>query len=305
MSAPTSRTHARWIVAAGVVVALGILAAVVLVTQTYRGQQAWLTLTSSLRSAVDTEQAVLDQPNVVADSQGNWTNVVFLHHSTGMNLIREGAVREGMSAAGLSFWDHDYNDIGLRRPDGSYTGYSYSVPNDNTDPDGLAAIFGQEVHDRPLNTLSGLMQHEVILFKSCFPVNQITSDEQLAAYQDYYRAMGEVMDAHPDKLFIALSPPPLNPAETTPKEASRARTFANWLVSDEFAGRHQNVYVFDFFSYLAEEDPAAADANMLRQKYRDGSDSHPNQTANETIGPVLVDFVVQAIETYRSEVQVD
>jgi hypothetical protein len=38
---------------------------------------------------------------------------------------------------------------------------------------------------------------------------------------------------------------------------------------------------------------------MLRRAYRDGSDSHPNRTANETIGTLFVDFVIGAAERYR------
>ncbi len=37
---------------------------------------------------------------------------------------------------------------------------------------------------------------------------------------------------------------------------------------------------------------------MLRQGYRDGEDSHPNRKANETIAPIFVEFVIDAIEDY-------
>jgi hypothetical protein len=39
---------------------------------------------------------------------------------------------------------------------------------------------------------------------------------------------------------------------------------------------------------------------MLRQAYREGSDSHPNSLANETIGPELVEFVLDALDGYRA-----
>ena len=38
---------------------------------------------------------------------------------------------------------------------------------------------------------------------------------------------------------------------------------------------------------------------MLREEYRSGDDSHPNRLANQTLGPVFVDFVIGAIEEYR------
>lgn len=250
-------------------------------------------------------QAVLDSRSVSSYSRGDFSNVVFLHHSTGQNLIEQGGVREGLTEAGYSFWDHDYNWPGLRRPDGSTTGYSYSTPDDNTDPDGLAGIFAQRVYGLPLNAFSGLLQHEVIAFKSCFPVSQITSDEQLEQYKSYYLDMRDVMDQHLDRMFIVVTPPPLNPAETNAEAATRARVFADWLRSDEYLSGHPNVFTFDFFDYLAEGDLASSEYNMLRRDYREGVDSHPNQTANETIGPLFVDFIQDAVQRYQAQRSVD
>ena len=45
---------------------------------------------------------------------------------------------------------------------------------------------------------------------------------------------------------------------------------------------------------LAESDPAAPDANMLREAYRDGTDSHPTQTANEAVGSTFAEAVMAA-----------
>lgn len=242
-------------------------------------------------------QALLDRASV--ERQGDFTNVIFLHHSTGRNLIRQGGVRERLTAAGFQFWDHDYNYEGLIRPDGTRTGYSYGIPDDNTDPDGLAQLFSQRFCPWPVNAFSGLMQHEVIAFKSCFPVSRITSDEQLAQYKTYYHQIREVMDRHPNRIFIVVTPPPLNPATTDAETAARARAFANWLKSDEFMAGHPNVFTFDFFDLLAEGDPAAPDFNMLQVAYREGEDSHPNQLANQAIGPLFADFIVEAVQAYR------
>jgi hypothetical protein len=213
-------------------------------------------------------QAILHRGDVVRS--GDFTDVIFLHHSVGRNLINQGGVRERLTEAGFRFWDHDYNWEGLTRPDGTLAGYSYGIPDDNTDPDGLARLFAQPVYDWPLNGFSGLMQHEVVIFKSCFPTSNITSDEQLRQYQEWYLGMRQVMDQHPDHLFIAVTPPPLNPAETDPETAARARAFADWLTSDDFLAGHPNLSTFDLFDLLAEDDPAVPDFNMLRAEYREG-----------------------------------
>jgi hypothetical protein len=72
------------------------------------------------------------------------------------------------------------------------------------------------------------------------------------------------------------------------------------LKSDEYLKGHPNVSTFDLYGYLAEDGSAAANANMLRVGYRDGSDSHPNREANKTIAPLFVDFVIRAIQNYRA-----
>jgi len=41
--------------------------------------------------------------------------------------------------------------------------------------------------------------------------------------------------------------------------------------------------------------------NMLRADYREGKDSHPNELANQTIGPLFADFIVEATQTYRTK----
>jgi len=242
---------------------------------------------------------ILEHRGRMATTEGGLSDVVFLHHSTGRNLIEQGNVRELLSEAGYDFWDHDYNFVGLRGPGGDSRGYSYRIPDDNTDPDGLARVFAQRVYPWPGNALSGLLQHEVIVFKSCFPASQIESEAQLRQYKDWYLGMRDVMDRHPEKLFVVMSPPPLNPAATDPEAAARARAFAAWLTSDAYLAGHPNVAAFDFFDALAEGDPDAPDLNMLRADYRDGDDSHPNQTANELVGPQFVDTVISAAEGFR------
>lgn len=285
---------------AGLVVVLGFLVLVAVRLITGRSLGLWNFASSRIRFVSSLGRAVFDSRSVSGYRCGDFANVVFLHHSTGHNLIEQGGVRERFSEAGYDFWDHGYNSQGLRRPDGNSTGYSYNVPDDNTDPDGLARIFAQNVYKLPANAFSGLLQHEVIAFKSCFPVSNITSDEQLEEYKSYYLAMRDVMDGHPNMVFIVVTPPPLNPAATDSEAAARARAFADWLKSDEYLSDHPNVFTFDFFDYLAEDDPTSPDYNMLREAYREGSDSHPNQSANETIGPLFVDFIVGAAQSYRA-----
>ena len=221
--------------------------------------------------------------------------IIFLHHSCGQNLIEQGGVRETLTTMGYEFYDHGYNEEGLRLADGSYTGTNFDVPDDNTDPDGLATIFAQPLHDPPDNTFSHLMAYDVIAFKSCFPVSNIYSDEQLSEYKSYYLSIRDRMDQYPEKRFVVVTQPPQVPANSDPEEARRARALADWLNSDEFTAGHANVYVFDFFGHLAGED------DFLRPEYRlDEYVAHPNERANSDIGPLFVDFFHQAIGSFEA-----
>ncbi|MBU0743422.1 hypothetical protein KKG45_13715 [bacterium] len=227
------------------------------------------------------------------------TNLFMLHHSTGRNLIAEGDVRgwfaEYTAANGTAydFWDHDYNYIGLTAPDGSLLGTTYGIPGDNTDPDGLLALW---------TTANGardqiLANHQVIGFKSCYPASNIETDTELEERKQLYLQMRDVFDQYPDKVFVVMSQPPRHRLSTSAAEADRARDFADWLASDAYLAGHDNVVCIDLFNELAQADDGSATRNMLRYEYERSHydvDSHPNTLANETAGPWFVSHFVEA-----------
>jgi hypothetical protein len=222
--------------------------------------------------------------------------IFFLHHSTGRNIINQGEMRAALESfnlqhdTSLEFWDHDYNYIGLREDEGDYLGYDYAIPNDNTDPDGLHYLWTAANSARD----SLLDNHDVIAFKSCYPASAIETDQEFQQRQQWYREMRDVFDQHPDKIFVVVTQPPLHRLVTDLGEADRARAFANWLTSDEYLAGHDNVVGFDLFDLLAAPDDASNTRNMLRYEYErshSGGDSHPNELANQTVGPVFMEFL--------------
>lgn len=233
-------------------------------------------------------------------SQGNYNNVIFLHHSVGANLLGQTDLRGQLAEAGLNLWDHDYNYYGLNDLNGNPTGYNYWIPDDDTDPQGLAGLFSQKVYGLPVNGISGLMQHEVIVFKSCFTGNVLADDAQVEAMKGDYETVRRFIEGHPEKLFLLLTSPPLNSSEADPAMAARARQMADWLLSEDFRRGLPNLYVFDLYGRLAENDPASPDFNTLRADYRNGTDNHPNQKANQAVAPLLADFIVQSVRDYHS-----
>jgi hypothetical protein len=220
--------------------------------------------------------------------------IIFMHHSTGLGVIQDGELRERFTELGYEFWDHDYNDIGLTDSDGHSTGISWDVPGDNTDPDGWAAIFEQPYTAPPTNTLSHMLGFDIIIFKSCFPSSHIVDDGQLEQYRDYYLGIRDVIDQHPDKIFVAWTTPPLVPNETTPAAAANAQRWAEYLTSEEYLEGHPNLFVFDVHSIWADDE------GFLKAEYRqDEWDSHPNALANRTAAPLLVELVEEAVAGYE------
>ncbi len=288
-----------WLVIAGL--ALGFLvvgvAAYRLISGRPLGLRSWVN--TQIYFASSHLKVLADRKNVSALNQGEYTNLIFLHHSVGDNIIAQGGLRDLLSQSGIHMTDQDYIEYGLSGPDGVFRGYTLNIPEDNTDPDGLARIFRQPELPLPLNAFSGLMQYEVVMMKSCFPANYIYSAEQVAEYKAYYLAIRDRIDENPDRFFILLTIPPLNVAETNPVDAARARGVAEWMVSPEFTAGHPNMAVFDLYGFLAGDDPTKTDYNALKAEFSDGADSHPNALANRKVAPLLAEFIRQSIETYR------
>lgn len=279
------------------VIAAVVLAAVRLIGGKPLGIRHWVEVQFWHANALF--NALKHSGEVKSFSEGKYTNVVFLHHSVGENLITQTNLRQQLNDAGLDFWDHDYNYYGLNDLNGNPTGYNYWIPDDNTDPDGLAKLFSQKVYGLPLNGISGLMQHEVIVFKSCFTGNLLYDDAQVETVKGYYETVHAFIRQHPEKLFILLTTPPLNSAEADPAMAARDRRMAEWLLSDDFKRGLSNLHVFDLYGLLAENDPASPDYGTLRADYRDGSDNHPNQRANQDIAPLLGNYILETIQAYQ------
>jgi hypothetical protein len=233
----------------------------------------------------------------------NFTNLFFLHHSTGDALVTGGDMRGAVSqynsshGTGFAFWDHGYNGDGLRDAAGNSTGTNYAIPNDSTDPDGLHVLWTTNNGARQ----KILANHQVIAFKSCFPASAIADQPALDQRKSWYNDMRSFFDTRPDKLFVVMSQPPLHRLATNATEAKNARTFATWLCSPSYLQGHPNVVCFNLFDKLAAPDDGSAGANRLRYDYEEShssDDSHPNALANQTLGPQLAQFLISAALAY-------
>ena len=231
------------------------------------------------------------------------TNLFFLHHSVGNGLVVEGNMRETIAAYNSAhgtqygFWDHGYNSDGLRNAAGEETGANYEIPDDNTNPDGLYNLWTSSESQYIACRDRILANHQVIAFKSCYPASHIYDEDTLNTYKSYYLAMRSFFDSHPEKLFVVMSTPPLHRLDTNDTEGYYARVFADWLKGSAYVSGHTNTVCFDLFGYLAGSD------NFLSYNYEsshEGSDSHPNSLADQTVGPIFAGFLINSAAAYHS-----
>jgi len=257
--------------------------------------------------------------------------LVFIHHSVGSNWLNDG-LHDALLAK--SYID-ERNDItyGTRlEPDPGRPGSLGDVPGDLTDMhhwilwfndylQGIRTYQNVDGIDRYLRRL-GITEssgfNRIIMFKSCYPNSNVTSDgdepgdpfsasKTLANYMAVYRhpdgpgntytyngesysPLEDIFASNPDVLFIAVTAPPLHYAPsdaTNDANAHRARLFNNWLKQEwlpVYNTTHpglDNVAVFDFFDVLAYPDDHPDHPNRLRAEYGgESGDSHPNTAAN-------------------------
>lgn len=230
--------------------------------------------------------------------------VLFIHHSTGGNLLYEGNLRKLLyeKKPSIELWDHGYNlykipiisnllskrtfHTGLSDKDGRMTGKDFDITISNNSPKEYAEIFSRDQKDP---TLSSILSFDVIIFKNCYPTSKIRTDAQLEEDKKYYSQIRGDLKKYSKKHFIFMTQPPLRAELTTKVQAARARQLANWLKSNLFSST--NIVVFDLFDLLADYE--GTNQNMLKREYCRliPIDSHPNIAANKTIAPLFADFI--------------
>lgn len=234
-----------------------------------------------------------------ADPPDSPVKLIFIHHSCGENWLADDNGGLGIALRDNNYFVSDTNygwgpdSIGSTTDIGHWYNW-FLGPNRDSYLNALYDESGQNAWYSRLATDPG-GENRIIMFKSCFPNSQLGGDPNAAPNagpdnplrgQDAYsghmtvaNAKGIYLDlldyfaTQPDKLFIAVTAPPLVADATDPAHAANARAFNNWLVNHWLDGySHQNVGVFDFYDVLAGPDNMAA--------YPTG-DSHPNATGNQ------------------------
>ncbi|MEA3272885.1 MAG: hypothetical protein U9P90_04445 [Patescibacteria group bacterium] len=190
-------------------------------------------------------------------------SVFFVHHSTG-EIYWDNGMSESLETHGYSgvapWWD------GGTDPQDFYNEFTVNW--------GLLAPYG------------------IIIFKSCFPASDITSDSMLEDYKTWYRQLYSIYESHPDKLFVPMSTPPLLETNTSFNAAQRSLEFENWLM-EEYTNEYSrnNLAPFRLHSLLSDTD------GYLHSSYISSpGDNHPNNSS----GPIVGDAVWQHLDEILS-----
>lgn len=239
----------------------------------------------------------------------NAQKVVFLHHSTGGNLYNEG---------GVASWIQNYNlenSTDYLIKERSYPNTPYPWANYPYDYWNLWINGECDNNKSGIECLESICdKYDVVIWKHCFPGASInesseagdvaSSTKTLANYKEQYRALRTKMDEIAETKFIIWTLVPVHRLTGGSPNRERAQEFVEWVKSDwltEDGKQHPNIYIFDFFSLAAELNAEPQNGLQYCLKYdyeksHESSDSHPNQQANQTIGPIFAEFIVEVIE---------
>lgn len=206
-------------------------------------------------------------------------SMVWLHHSTGDSLLK-GGLLDALKKDGIAFYDINYEEAVV-------DGY---VVGDHTDIPDWPKTFNTPKYFDVVKSweLGGKKpHHDIVMFKSCYPNSDITSDAMLEEYEKHFNDLLPTFRANPDILFIGMSTPPLVAAKTTPEAGARARRWAQW-VTTEYARDEKNVKVFDLFDALAVA-PDKPNANTLVPQFASGkTDSHPSPEGAQAVTRLFI-----------------
>ena len=228
--------------------------------------------------------------------------LIFIHHSTGQNWLDDGNGGLGLALSQNNYFVSDTN-----------YGWGPNSIGDNTDipnwidwfrsddtPSYMAALYAEsEQHSSYTRTLADPGgENEIIMFKSCFPNSALSGNPNDPPSPDGWLTVGhakyvyneilQYFGAHPEKLFVVITAPPLSDATY----AANARAFNQWLVNDWLNDNNytlKNVAIFDFYNVLTGPDNHHRYYNGQIQHiftpgldtlYYPSLDDHPSQQGN-------------------------
>ncbi len=235
---------------------------------------------------------------------------IFLHHSTGNAVYTQGNVKKWITNFNAQN-NTTFSITEFSYPDTPWPWSNYPYDYWKLWIDGSC----DNTQDK-IQCLDKLCQdYELVIFKHCFPGahilrdtdngNVTSSKKTLNNYKLQYWALLRLLDQHPANKFLVWTLAPLHRNATDAGEAQRAAEFVDWVKNSwlkEDGKSHPNVFIFDFFSLAAElnKNPDSGMQYCLKYAYEgdhEGTDSHPNLVANQTIGPLFAAEITHVLGT--------
>jgi hypothetical protein len=219
--------------------------------------------------------AVLAQGGDNPNPPEKTVKLIFIHHSTGENWLRDDWGGLGRALGENNYFVSDTNygwgpdSIGDRTDIPNWPEW-FRSPQTPHYMEALLNESGQNSdYTRNLSDPGG--ENEIIMFKSCFPNSNLDGnpddppqeglDFTVGNAKYIYNDLLNYFRTRPDKLFVVITAPPVQ----DPTYADNARAFNLWLVQDwlrENNYPYNNVAVFDFYNVLTHPDN--------HHRYRDG-----------------------------------
>ena len=285
----------------------------------------------SMRGATDMDVKEIDLSSYSTEKPEKRLNLLFIHHSCGAALL----ANPGEKSGEYCLYSSHPNGGGLRSvlEENNYSVHEAtygSKVGEDTDINHWHAKFRDHMNtilrtDHQDRLYSDNSVNNIVVFKSCYPNNDIKADgtppgdpdspeRTMASCKAAYNSLFELFRQQPDTLFVAVTPPPLakpvlykkekmleflktlvGRPDTVEKVGRRARAFNNWLKDTE-AGwlsnyNLKNVVVFDYYDILTKD----GGSNWAKYPTKQGRDSHPSGEGNAIASKEFVIFLNKAM----------
>lgn len=210
----------------------------------------------------------------------------------------------------------------------------FSDPGSEDVLEALYGEFGQASWYSRCEDPDPTCENEIVLFKSCYPNSNLAGDPgdppaaddeglTVGRAKAIYLELLEYFVTRPDKLFVAITAPPVAPCDRW-EDPANARAFNDWLVDEWLADYpHRNVVVFDFYHVLTSNGGDAYTNDVgwetgNHHRWWDGAiqhlqtvdsdlaayasgDSHPTAAGNRKATAEFVPLLNAFVERWRSE----
>ncbi|MDJ0764071.1 MAG: hypothetical protein QNJ97_13905 [Myxococcota bacterium] len=226
---------------------------------------------------------------------GRNAKILFLHHSTGGNILN----------GGLMQWLRSYNATNgtayrfenAKFPKASPYGW-HNYPFDYWN------IWVNHAGNRPYKeepTLEMLTrENDVIVWKHCYPVSRIEKDtgspkissdrKSIENYKLQYNALKKKMHTFPKVRFLVWTGAALVKGQTQKHQAKNAKAFFDW-VRNKWDEPCDNIFLWDFWELETEGGMYMKDAYAVSPR-----DSHPNPQFSAKVAPLFGRRIVDVIQ---------